>query len=252
MRVIRLVTLVFILLPLVFLGVSLFAGPWPYPLLLPSEWSLRSLSFLWRSREGLIRALGSSLAYSFLSVIFATLLSWAPARYLARHSFRGKALVEGLLLAPAIIPSITFAAGLYRVVLFVGLSDTLVGVALSLSLTGYPYLLRSLKIGYLLYPMEYTNAAKNLGASRWQQWWEVEVPAMIPALASGVSLVFLTAFSEYFLVFLIGGGRVESFAGYLVPFIQASDRGMAAGLTLGFLVVPLGLFGLQELYLRRR
>ena len=75
---------------------------------------------------------------------------------------------------------------------------------------------------------------------------------MIPALASGVSLVFLTAFSEYFLVFLIGGGRVESFAGYLVPFIQASDRGMAAGLTLGFLVVPLGLFGLQELYLRRR
>ncbi|MDA3948212.1 MAG: hypothetical protein PF508_03215, partial [Spirochaeta sp.] len=66
----------------------------------------------------------------------------------------------------------------------------------------------------------------------------------------------LVAFSEYFLVFLIGGGAVPSFTGYLFPFLSSGDRTISAALTLLFLIVPMVLFVLIDggirAYFRRR
>ncbi len=64
------------------------------------------------------------------------------------------------------------------------------------------------------------------------------------------------AFSEYFLVFLIGGGTVPSFTGFLFPVITSSNRGLGALVTLVFLAVPVALFVALEIllggYFRRR
>ena len=68
---------------------------------------------------------------------------------------------------------------------------------------------------------------------------------------AGGTVVFLVAFTEYFLVFLIGGGAVPSYAGYLFPMLLSSDRPVAALLTLIFLCIPLLLFvGLEFLVVR--
>jgi ABC-type Fe3+ transport system permease subunit len=70
----------------------------------------------------------------------------------------------------------------------------------------------------------------------------VDIPLLIPSIISGATVVFLVAFSEYFLVFIIGGGSVASFTGYLFPFLNSSDRPIASALTLIFLLVPVLLF----------
>ena len=59
---------------------------------------------------------------------------------------------------------------------------------------------------------------------------------------NGCLIVFLVAFSEYFLVFLIGGGAVGSYTGYLFPFLSSSDSAIGSMLTLVFLAVPVLLF----------
>jgi putative spermidine/putrescine transport system permease protein len=100
--------------------------------------------------------------------------------------------------------------------------------------------------------MQYAQCAANLGAGRLRVLWQVELPLLIPAIIAGGTVVFLVSFSEYFLVFLIGGGRVPSFTGYLFPFLASSDRSTGAALTLLFLLVPLGLFGLVELFVAHR
>jgi putative spermidine/putrescine transport system permease protein len=64
----------------------------------------------------------------------------------------------------------------------------------------------------------------------------------MPAVIAGGSVVFLVAFSEYFLVFLIGGGSVASFTGTLFPLLNSSNRSLAAILTLIFLCLPIVLF----------
>ena len=64
-------------------------------------------------------------------------------------------------------------------------------------------------------------------------------------------VVFLVAFSEYFLVFLLGGGAVPSITGYLVPFLLGSDYAVSSVLVLVFFTLPLLLFLVMETVLHR-
>lgn len=242
--------LMLIVLPMVFLGLTAFAGLWPYPRLLPQSYSLRAWRFVGTNLHGILRALGSSTLYSLGTVVTTALFCWLPAQFLSRNSFRGQTLLEALLLTPALVPAITFSMGLQVVFIGLGLADTTLGVVLILSLVAYPYMLRGLKTGYLAYRQAYDECARNLGAGEWQRLLQVELPLVLPAAISGGSVVFLVAFSEYFLVFLIGGGVVPSYPGYLVPFVTGSDRAVASALTVLFLVVPVLLFVLQELFLQ--
>ncbi|MFW6363469.1 MAG: ABC transporter permease [Spirochaeta sp.] len=240
-----------IILPMLYMAITTLAGTWPYPRLLPATWSLRAWRFIADNRQQILRSLLSSTLYSLGTVLLTMLFCWLPAQFLATRRFRGRTILEALLLTPALLPAITFSMGLQVVFIRIGLADTMAGVILILSLVSYPYMLRSMKTGYLAYHRGYDECARNLGAGEWQRLRQVELPVVFPSALAGGTIVFLVAFSEYFLVFLIGGGTIASFPGYLVPFISGSDRPTAAALTLLFLCIPLLLFLLQELFLQR-
>ena len=224
-----------------------FGEGWSFPALLPERVSLRALRFIGERIRPIALALFSSTAYSLATVVLALLISLLPARALARFSFPGHHLLDALLLVPALLPSMIFSMGIHLIFLRIGLSDTYTGVILVLTVFSYPYMLRALISGYLRIPEEYAVTARNLGASFFRMLLRVETPMLLPSIAAGGSVVFLVAFSEYFLVFLIGGGAVHSYTGYLVPFLQSSDHSIGAGLTLLFLTVPLGGFVLLEM-----
>lgn len=243
--------LALMLVPLVFVLLEVLAGTWAFPSVFPQEWKLRGLAFLQREAQGILASLGLSLGYSFAAVLVSLLMCWAPAKFLARHSFRGKAVLEGLLLAPALLPAISYALGLQFIFIRLGLVDHILGVILVLSISAYPYMLRSLKIGFLAFDPRYEDAARNLGAGPWRRFFLLEAPALFRSILAGGSLVFLISFTEYFLVLLIGGGVVQGFSSYLAPFIRASDRSASSALLLVFLVIPLLLFLCLELLARR-
>jgi putative spermidine/putrescine transport system permease protein len=244
-------SVVITIIPLIYLMVSSLAGPWPFPQLLPQTWTARGQRFIFLNLEDIIQSLGSSLGFSLGTVLLALGWTWLPAKFLAYNQFRLKPLLESLVLAPAVLPTITFAPGSYQILLRLGLADNVLGIMIMLSVIGAPYLLRSLKIGFINYPKHQTDTALNLGASRAQVFFRIEVPALLPSIFSGATLVFLTGFSEYFLVFLIGGGIVPSFTGYLVPFLTSGDQAISGALTQWFLILPLILLGIQELILQR-
>jgi ABC-type sulfate transport system permease component len=112
-------------------------------------------------------------------------------------------------------------------------------------------MLRALMAGFQVLGSRYNLCAQNLGAGFWRTLFRVELPLLLPAVVAGGSVVFLVAFSEYFLVFLVGGGAVPSFTGYLFPLLTSSDRSLASLLTLGFLLVPLLLFLFLEMTITR-
>jgi putative spermidine/putrescine transport system permease protein len=245
-RLLMLLLLLIFLAPLGVLVLYSLSGGWSYPALLPERFSLRALQFLAARLRPVASALLSSTAYSLITVLLTFALSLLPARALARFAFPGRRLLDALLLVPALLPSMTFSMGIHLVFLRVGLSDSYPGVILVLTLFSYPYMLRALIAGYLRIPEEYSVTARNLGGGFLRVLLRVEVPMLLPAAAAGGSVVFLAAFSEYFLVFLIGGGAVSSYTGYLFPFLQGSDHALGSLLTLVFLIVPLALFFLLE------
>lgn len=235
-------------LPVVVLVIQAGAPGWRFPQLFP-EIGADALLLILQRPEPFVRALVSSLAYSLATVALTLAMTISPAKILAFHRFRGKNLLEGLLLLPALVPAMTFAMGLHFMFIKIGLADTAAGVILVLAMTSYPYMLRALTTGYVHMGPEYGICARNLGATAWSAFWKVEAPLLLPAMAAGGSVVFLVAFSEYFLVYLIGGGTVPSFTGYLFPLVTSSNRSLGAVVTLVFLSVPVVLFVVLEMTL---
>ena len=250
------VLVVLFVLPAIVLVLTAFSSRWPYPRLVPEGFSLRSLRFIRDNAHGIAAGLGSSLGYSLLTVLAAFALSIVPAQALARHEFRGRLLIEALLLSPVVIPAISYAMGIHFVLIRLGIADRMFGVVVVLTAVSYPYMLRALIQGFRNIDPDIDVCAANLGAGTLRRLITVHVPLLGPAIVAGGSIVFLVAFSEYYLVFLIGGGKVDSFTGYLYPFLTSSDRPLSAVLTVLFVLVPLLLFLLIEVvitrYYRRR
>ena len=237
--------------PLGVLVLYALAPGWSFPRILPERFDPRALEYLWTQRREILLSLGSSVFYSLATVFLTLVLCLWPARMFARREFAGKTLAEGLLLAPALVPAMTFSMGIHFVFIKTGLADSMAGVIMILTVFSYPYMLRALISGFQTFGPEYALCAGNLGAGPLSTALRIELPLLLPSLIAGASVVFLVAFSEYFLVFLIGGGAVPSFAGYLFPFLNSSDRATASLLTLVFLAVPLLLFVLLEISLGR-
>lgn len=228
--------------PLGVLGLYAASSAWSFPDVLPASFDLRSLNYLLVHRSDIAVSLAASCGYSFGAVVVTLLLTILPAKLFARTRFTGKQFLEGLFLAPALIPPMAFAMGAHYIFLYLGISDTFIGVVLILSLYTYPYMLRALTAGFQTYGEEFALCARNIGASTLRTLWTVEIPLLLPAIVAGGTIVFLVSFSEYFLVFLIGGGTVPSYSGYIFPLLNSSDKSVASLLTLLFVLVPILLF----------
>lgn len=250
------VVLVIFVAPMVVLVINAGAARWTFPDLLPAEASTRGVELLVENRRDIARSLISSTLYSVATVVLAFLLSVLPASVLARYEFRGRFILEALFLSPVLVPAITYGMGIHFLFIRIGLADTVTGVVLVLTAVAYPYMLRALIAGFQQIPPEMDACAANLGASLLRRLVVVHIPLLGPAILAGGSVVFLVAFSEYFLVFLIGGGSVASYTGHLFPFLSGGDRTLGSVLTLLFVVVPLVLFLLLDrtlsAYYRRR
>ncbi len=237
--------LIFILPAVVLLFYAL-SSMWKYPDIIPRKFDLHGAAFAVREINGILRGLSFSFLYSICSAAVAFLMTFLPASMFAGRNFPFRGFLEGLFLAPALIPAMAFASGAHFIFIKIGLSDTFPGVVFILSLVSYPYMLRALTAGFQAFGPEYAQCARNLGSGKLRTLFLVEIPLLVPAVISGGSVVFLVAFSEYFLVFLIGGGSVPSYTGYLIPFLNSSDRSAASTLTLIFLIIPVLLFALTD------
>jgi putative spermidine/putrescine transport system permease protein len=253
MKPLSLLLLLFILfvMPVIVLVLSSLAPGWRFPNVWPEAFSLRALSYLLQHKDQILVALGSSFLFSLMTVLTTLGMCLMPASVFARREFRGKSLLEGLLLTPALVPPMTFAMGLHFLFIKWSLADTLIGVVLVLAMFSYPYMFRALVAGFQTMGEDYRTCAHNLGAGLLRILLTVEMPLLLPAIIAGGSVVFLVAFSEYFLVFLIGGGNVPSFTGQLVPLLNSSDRSLASILTLIFLFLPVALFVILDTTLVR-
>ena len=248
--------ILFFLLPPALLLVYVFSGSWAYPQIFPSSLSLQSFSYAVSQKKGILISLASSFAYSVSAVMLSLAITLLPARLFAWKNFKGKIILESVLITPALLPAMLFSMGAHYTFLKAGITDSFFGVVLILTTVSYPYMLRALTAGYISCGEELTICARNLGSPTLQTFFTVEFPVLFPSVIAGASIVFLVSFSEYFLVFLIGGGIVPSYSGYLFPFLNSSEHSISSLLILIFFIIPAFLFAVMDyilkLYYRKR
>jgi putative spermidine/putrescine transport system permease protein len=199
---------VWLVLPLVPLLIWSFARGWRFPDLLPQEWSLYAWEYALSERSGVLDSLGVTCLVAGLATALSVLVGLPAGRALGLYRFRGKALVELLILAPVIVPGIAVGLGLHSVFLRLGLGNTLAGVVLVHVIPTLPYMILVTAGVFANHDRAVEDQARSLGATSWQTFRHVTLPMILPGLVVGALFAFLVSWSQYVLTLLIGGGRV--------------------------------------------
>jgi sulfate transport system permease protein len=156
---------------------------------------------------------GASLLAALINVVFGLMLAWA----LVRYTFPGKRIVDALVDLPFALPTavagISLTAlyakngwlGQYLEPLGIKVAFTPLGVLVALTFIGLPFVVRTVQPVLEDLDADVEEAAATLGATRWQAFYRVVLPTILPALLTGFTLAFARAVGEYGSVIFIAG-----------------------------------------------
>ncbi len=149
------------------------------------------------------RYLGVSFFVSVMTV-FITLLFSIPGAYaIARLRFEGRAMLSRSILLIYMVPMIVLALPIYIGFSMAGLRNSLFGILLIYPVTTIPVALYMLQGYFRGLPGEVEEAGLMDGLSRLAVIWKITLPLSLPALASVSLYVFMIAWNEFLLAFML-------------------------------------------------
>ncbi|MCM3270206.1 phosphate ABC transporter permease PstA [Paenibacillus elgii] len=150
----------------------------------------------------------------FLSLLISLPIGIGAGVYLAIYAKKNRFtdIVRVSVEALSSVPSIVF--GLFGFLLFVnwmGLKFSIIGGAITLSLLNLPVLVRVTEEAIKSVPESYWEASLALGSTRWQAIRKVLLPASLPSLITGITLVAGRALGESAILIYTAGLSVSRF-----------------------------------------
>ncbi len=151
-----------------------------------------------------------SVRIALWATVVALPLGLAVAWVLARKSFWGKALLDGLVHLPLVLPPVVTG---YLLLISFGrrgpigafLADTFgivfsfrwTGAALACGVMGFPLLVRAIRLSIEAVDRRLEDAAATLGADRFWTFLTITLPMALPGVIAGMVLCFAKALGEF-------------------------------------------------------
>ena len=206
-----------------------------------------------------VEALGLSLRVALVAVLAVLPFAFLAALMLARCQFRGKALVDGLIHLPLVLPPVALGYLLLislgtRAPLGAWLLDTFgirfvfswTGAALASAILTFPFQVRAIRLSLEAQDRGLAEAAETLGAGPLDRVFSLYLPLAVPGILGGAVTAFAACLGEFgaiitFVSNIPGETRTIPLAIYTA--IQ-SPGGEAAAARLAALSIVLALAGL--------
>ena len=157
-----------------------------------------------------LQAVWLSLKIAGRAVLFGLPPAVAMAWLLARHDFWGKALLDGLVHMPLILPPVV--VGYLLLLLFgvrgpagtllfdwfgVRLVFTSAGAALATAVMAFPLMVRAARLGLEAVDPGLEAAARTLGAGPFDRFVTITLPLMLPGILAGAIIGFAAGLGEF-------------------------------------------------------
>lgn len=146
---------------------------------------------------GLARYLWNSAYVSVLTVVFTLALAVAGGYAFARFAFRGRDTLFLLTLAILMVPYSTLLIPLYSMLGDLGLRNTLVGLALVLTLYQLPFAVFMMRISFEAVPKEIEESAMCDGCGTFRVLTRVMLFTVWPGLITVGLFSFLAAWNDF-------------------------------------------------------
>ncbi|MBN9887844.1 carbohydrate ABC transporter permease [Salipiger abyssi] len=182
---------------------ELMANPLDFSIDLTQGWGLlRSYGEL-MTEYGFGSYLWTSFYVSVLTVLITLAFAIPGAYAVARLRFRGQALFSRSILLIYMVPMIVLALPIYIAFSMTGLRNTIFGIVIIYPVTTIPVALYMLQGYFRGLPAEIEEAGLMDGLSRLKVIWKITLPLSLPALASVSLYVFMIAWNEFLLAFML-------------------------------------------------
>jgi spermidine/putrescine transport system permease protein len=161
---------------------------------------------LWRDEQifqSLVNSLVVAAAVTLACVVFGTM----SALVFARPRLRAKALLDGVVYLPLVIPEIVIAVATVIFFSLLSLKLSLWTIVIAHVTFCVSYVI--IVVGARLAGMDRSiqEAALDLGANEWTTFFRVTLPMAAPAILSAALLVFTTSFDDYLITSFVAGVR---------------------------------------------
>jgi molybdate transport system permease protein len=215
-------------------------------------------------REALVLSLRVALWSMLLSLPLGVLTAWL----LARREFPGKALFNGLVHLPLVVPPVV--VGYLLLVLFgrrgplgawlydsfgITLAFSWRGAALAAGVMAFPLMVRAMRLSLEAVDRRLEAAARTLGAGPLEVFVTITLPLMSPGILAGAILAFARSLGEFgatitFVSNIPGETRTLPLALYSLAQTPGGETG-ALRLALLAIVLALAALATSEVLARR-
>ena len=152
----------------------------------PEGFSLQWYGRMFTDRQWSTAMLNSA-EVAVLAAIMATVLGTLAALALMRGRFPGKTLVNGLVLAPLIVPVVIIAIGMFSLYVRWRISGSLVGLVIAHTALALPFVVVSVSASLRTMDRNLELAAANLGADPRRTFTRITLPIILPGVLAGRS-----------------------------------------------------------------
>src|SRR6266478_3848560 len=213
-------------------------------------------------------AIALSLRIAIVATVAALPFGIAVAWLLARKNFWGKALIDGIVHLPLVLPPVV--TGYLLLISFgrrgligafladhlgIVLSFRWTGAALACGIMGFPLLVRPIRLAIEAIDRRLEDAAATLGASRWRVLLTVTLPLALPGLIAGFVLCFAKALGEFGATITFVSnipGETQTISAAIYSLTQTPGGDAAAGrLVLVAIAISLAALVVAEWLARR-
>lgn len=201
-----------------------------------------------------------SLKLGALTLLILLPIGVVLGRILAWKRFPGRALLEGLLALPLVMPPTVL--GFYLLVSLgrdsiLGQSfEWLFGQTLAFNFWGLvvasvvanlPFAIQPMQRGFAAIPAEVREAAACCGLSPWKTLLRVELPLAWPGIVTALVLVLAHTLGEFGVVLMVGGnipGQTKTIAISIYDRVQALDNYGAGIMSAALLGISLAMLAM--------
>jgi multiple sugar transport system permease protein len=161
-------------------------------------WGFGNYLTLANYQAGIWVYLFNSVVVSLTTVALTLVLSLLGGYAFARFKFPGKNALFLAVLAILMVPYATLLIPLYVLLNQVGLSNSLLGVALVITVFQLPFSIFMMRVSFEAVPREFDEAAMVDGCNSFTALWRVLIPAVKPGLITVGLFAFLAAWNDFF------------------------------------------------------
>jgi spermidine/putrescine transport system permease protein len=200
-------------------------------------------------RDDLWAALGNSLKVALVASIGAMLIGTCAAFALQRYKSRLQTAHHLLVTVPLVLPEILM--GMSLLLLFVAIGQPL-GL-LTVSIAHITFCISYVTLVVLArlqdFDFQIVDAARDLGATKFQAFWNIVFPLLAPGILAGGLLAFTLSIDDFVVTFFVKGPGADTLPVVIYSMIKKSREFpvINALSTLLLLVTFAAVWGSQRL-----